>query len=191
MRVSFSVRTRLAPGHHRGGDEKKYESAFWFQEVQKKNSTLGRHSSASRPVAAEGLKEFSRTRQATAYRQFARARSFGNRRENVPQNAPPCSDVDQTGFGRRYTVTHAEFFTNRQRRLGGSQAMVRGAFPRWAAWSDADLGNELGREPINLPGGRLAGVRHAPIAIKSSQRRNDAMGQKQTSAYAVPMSARA
>ena len=38
---------------------------------------------------------------------------------------------------------------------------------------------KLGREPINLPGGRLAEVRYAPIATIHSER-IDAMGQKET-----------
>jgi hypothetical protein len=51
---------------------------------------------------------------------------------------------------------------------------------------------ELGREPINLPGGRLARVRYAPIATNSAAQRNDAVCQTRKSPhYSITSSARA
>ena len=46
------------------------------------------------------------------------------------------------------------------------------------AAEDKTIGvRELGREPINLPGGRLARVRYAPIATKFRSAPNDAKGR--------------
>lgn len=51
-------------------------------------------------------------------------------------------------------------------------------------------GGLLGREPINLPAGRLARVRYAPDSRRIiAKQRNDALGQFQTSSTLLPFDA--
>ena len=51
-------------------------------------------------------------------------------------------------------------------------------------------GRGLGREPINLPAGRLARVRYAPDSRRIiAKQRNDALGQFQTSSTLLPFDA--
>lgn len=49
-------------------------------------------------------------------------------------------------------------------RAGASMGRRRNA--RTCPWFELQFGTKLGREPINLPGGRLTKVSYAPIAIK-------------------------
>jgi hypothetical protein len=72
----------------------------------------------------------------------------------------------------------------RRRRPDRTTGFTPGGNPRFGNYGTrqrSTLGYDLGREPINLPGGRLARVRYAPDSgPNSAAQRNDAMCQIQT-----------